>query len=590
MGDRATLGDARRVAEELTPDEARLLVLLAQMPLVWTDALCPLARLGSRATTYRCLGNLRARGLVDRLHPRRLGGAASKLYHLTDLGVAVVASTRGLDLAHLATMHRLRGQDLAARLRALPHLTALYELATALVQPGGSLGYWLAPWRGRYFKMTSRALQRVSVPAYMEVEVDGDLAVPYLLLPDDGSRELNTFRSNVVRLAEYLAFRGDMPDLVVATTHKSRALEWKKLLNDVCGDGRTRPLPSYVFTWDVVADGLAQSVTPRPMARAHARHIPVRCSDPQPPSRKVPELVSQGLRGAAVLDLLPDDGDLLELVGRHPFLSTEDIAHVLGWSLDKASRTRRTLIALGLLREPGEGELCRGTRKRLTELSTLGLGLVAAGVGLTPAGATEMLGLSGGGPLEPFGQRRVLVRDSPHTLGVNSLFVGLYRVAADWRRRGNEYFVTNWYGPPGRAWRGTRPDGRAEFWVGDVRYAFVLEYDRGTEGEAQLVWKFDGYRRLYAKTTGVVSLTVLVVTMDAAREERIARAILTACAGRGTGLPVLITTEERVQAERDGLLACIWRAPASCRRRHWLKRPPGPVPYGYGRPPSEPYL
>ncbi|MDP9383553.1 MAG: replication-relaxation family protein [Chloroflexota bacterium] len=589
MSDRATFWDARRAIAELTPDGTRVLVLLAQAPLLWTDAVCTLAPLGSRATAYRCLEKLRGQGLVGQLRSRQLGSGAPQMYHLTDLGVAVVASMRGLDAAHLAMMHRLRGEDLATRLKGLPHLSSLYELATALVPPGGSLGHWLAPWTGRYFKPTVRALQRVSLPAYIEIRDDRDRTTPYLLLPDDGSRELYTYKATLVRLGEYIGFRGELPNLIVATTHAPRADEWKELLNEPRGDGRARRLPGCVFTWDEVAEGLTQSITPRPLSKSHAQPIAVRRASPEGVSRKVPELVSRGLRGASSLDLSPDDGDLLELIARHPFLSTDDIACVLDWSPDKVSRTRRRLLTVGLLREPREGELGTGIGHGLTEVTNAGLGLVAARVGLTPADATAMLGLSGGGPQEPFGQRQALARDTAHTLGVNALFVGLYRVAAAWRQAGNEYSVTNWLGALGRASRGARPDGHAEFWAGDVRYAFTLEYDRGTEGEAQLVWKFDGYRRLYAKTTVVPSLTVLVVTTDAVREERVARAILTAYAGRGASLPVLITTEERVQAERDGLLASIWREPASSRRRHWLKRPPGPVPYGYGRPPSEPY-
>jgi hypothetical protein len=192
MSERATFGDARRVVWELTPDGARVLVLLAQAPLLWTDAVCTLAPLGSRATAYRCLEKLRVQGLVERLRSRQLDSGAPQLYHLTDLGVAAVASTRELDPAHLATMHRLRGEDLAVRLMGLPHLTALYELATALVPLGGSLQRWVAPWTGRYFKLTAKALQRVSVPAYLEIRDEADRAVPYLLLPDDGSREMST--------------------------------------------------------------------------------------------------------------------------------------------------------------------------------------------------------------------------------------------------------------------------------------------------------------------------------------------------------------------------------------------------------------
>ncbi len=146
---------------------------------------------------------------------------------------------------------------------------------------------------------------------------------------------------------------------------------------------------------------------------------------------------------------------------------------------------RHRLLEDRLVREPDPGELDDSARG-LTELTVAGLAVVAAELGLTPSAAVRTCGLSGGGPEEPFGQRRPLTREAEHALGVSSLFLGLYRAVVDWRRRGFEYWVLA---------------------IGQVRYEFRLEYDRGTEREARLVWKFEAYRRLRGRVP-----TLLVVT------------------------------------------------------------------------------
>lgn len=85
---------------------------------------------------------------------------------------------------------------------------------------------------------------------------------------------------------------------------------------------------------------------------------------------------------------------------------------------------------------------------------------------------------------------------------------------------------------------------------------------------------------------GETSPTLLVVTQSRDSEQRVADAVLTACALSGEMLRVLITTGARIRADHDGLLGCIWREPVNRGRRHWLVRPVV-APFGYGCPPSE---
>jgi hypothetical protein len=274
-------------------------------------------------------------------------------------------------------------------------------------------------------------------------------------------------------------------------------------------------------------------------------------------------------------------------VGRHPFLGTGDLATLTGRRTDTVARLAARLGRSGLLRKIGEDELGSAAAGiEVVELTREGLSVVAAQASLTPAAAVKFNHLSGGGPDAPFGQRRALARDPEHTLGTNGVFVALYRVAAQWQSRGHACRVLKWRSAAACVRDDVRPDGYAVLGIGPVRYAFELEYDRGTEQRRDLLAKFDAYQRRLAAGRGETFPTLLVVTLNRDSEQRIADAVLTACALSGEPLPVLITTGAQIRADRNGLLGRIWREPVNRGRRHWLVRPVV-APFGYGCPPSE---
>lgn len=452
----------------------------------------------------------------------------------------------------------------------------------------GRLRRWVNPWRRRYYKPSVKSIQFVSLSAYAEFETGTGEMFPLLLIPHPKELPLSAFASAVQGLGEYAAFYGgDVPDLVVATD-KHQVNEWEGLLDDPGGKGVPPPLPGYVFTWDEVDEDLASMVQPRPTALSHLTDVPVKPAEAPGPSPSPRRMVGRRLDGVAGDTVSPADRQVLDLIARHPFLAVEELAIVMGWTHGKVSRARSRMIRGDLLRQPGTAAMRLADEAPRSEITTRGLGVLAAGVGLTPARAVAALGLSGGGPDEPFGQRAALARNFEHTIGVNAVFVALYRVIAAWRRAGFECHVSNWQNAAACARHSMRPDGRGELWLGEVRYDFFLEYDRATESEAQLVWKFDAYRRFYEDSASPPQPTLLVVTQCSAGETRIARAVLTACAGWGRLLPVLITTEQAVGTDRDGLLGRIWREPVDRGRRHWIRRPPRLSTLGYGVPPSEP--
>ncbi len=578
--------DAREAAESLSAHQTQALELLAQAPLLWPEAICTLAGLGSRATGYRRLEKLVELRLVKWIRPPLREMNSPRLYHLTDLGVTTVALRLGVEPAELAQSRRLRAEQLLRELPGLPYLSALYELLVGLVPPGGRLERWVRPWRGRYRTPRAKALLAASTPAYAEVSHGSGPAAPYLLLADICDRPLESYRRSVTRLAGYRAYRRDMPDLVVATTSERRALGWEELLASVCRGLGTAELPGYVFTWEEVAEGLPGRIAPRVPARGHAAPEVLAPLPSHGGRGPLPRPVGPPLAPPKWAVLSPHDRELLAQVGRHPFLSAEGLSLAADRQLEQVEPARKRLIRNALLREPDPGEL-DGEAKGLTELTATGLAVVAAQRGLAPLSAAKVCGLSGGGPEEPFGQRSALAREAGHTLGVNSLFLGLYRVAADWRRRGFEYRVLEWWCAAACARGDVRPDGYGVLAIGPVRYDFELEYDRGTQRRQDLLAKFDGYRHERVRSgDGVANL--LVVTLSRHTEERIAGAVLTACAGSGESLPVLITTEARVRTDRDGLLGRIWREPVDRGRRHWLVRPQV-APFGYNCPPSEPF-
>ena len=584
------------ILEELSPHNADVLMLLAQAPLMSTEVIRPLAGLGSNATAYRTVKALRDHGLIRSLRPRESSIPSPLLHYLTELGIAAVARSRRLDARHLALRYRLRPEDIARRIDALPHLTSLYALAASLVPRGGILWRWVSPWRRRYFKLSAKSIQRVSLPAYAEIDNGTGVPCPYLLLPHRQELPLSGYASTVAGLGEYAVFSGgDVPNLVVATD-KHQVSDWEELLDDPGGKGVLAPLPGYVFTWEEVGEGLASVVQPRPTALAHLAQVPVRSAEALGASQAYHRALGRRHGEVANRTPSPVNRQLMELIARHPFLEVDELAIVMGWTCYTLSRARRRMSRSGFIRELGANEATLneatleatlGEGKRPSELTVPGLEVLAAGVGLTPTQAVAALGLSGGDPDEPFGQRAALARNFAHTVGVNAVFVGLYRVIAAWRRAGFEYHISNWQSAAACARRDMRPDGRGELWLGEVRYDFYLEYDRATESEAQLIWKFDAYRRFYENWAKASQPTVLVVTRSSASEARIARALLAACTGWGHLLPVLITTEERIGSQRDGLLGCIWREPVDRGRRHWLRRPPRVTSLGFGSPPSE---
>lgn len=595
--------DAERAVAKLTGSGRRTLLLLARLPFLWVEALQALCGLEDSASLYRLLKRLEEMDLVAAVQPALRPGHSPRLLYLTDLGLATVALDQQVDPASLARCNRLGRRDLLGLLPGLPQLVATYELLVALARSGGgrpNLLAWERPWRRRFSRPTAKAPVTVELPAYAALSWEEARTGAYLLIPDLGSCPLRAYKPALTGLlALRTAWRGDFPTLLIATSDGGRAEGWEYLLESVAGARLEVPFLATVVTWNDLPTGVRQSAAPSAAVEMSAETLVNRVKLPRlvlrQSGRPLPRLVGEALGdpcncgaggepGLVVLGLSPAERELLDLVGRHPFLAAEDLGVILGWTSEWARTLRNRLIRKGLLRLVGVEEVgVQLAKLKLAELTPAGLELVAAQQGLGLSAAVRWNGLTGGGPECPVGLRRSLLRNPEHTLGVNALFAGLYRVASRLAGLGSDDAVLEWRNSTVCTRGRLRPDGYGLYRRQGRRLGFFLEYDRGTTRPRDYLEKLSAYydyRDSGRFARDYLSFpTILIVTTDRSAEGRLARAAQAAATGREPGLSVLLTTEWRVSRDPsnpEGMLGPIWRAPAEgseSRHRWWDSEP-----------------
>lgn len=578
---RPTWAQAEHALGQLSPQDLRILLLLDRLPLLWTDVIQRLEGRGRPWGLYDSLRRLRRLEMTGALRLEVWRGFAPRLLHLSDLGLAAISLSQCVDPVHLAMRNGLRRQDLVSALPGLPYLAACYELLGMLAASGEGnpeLVAWERPWRGRYLRRRSLGTDTVRLPAYAALAWGGGIG-EYLLLPDLGSCPLTAYRARLLGLLEYRrSHSGRVPTLIIAAPSQRRVGSWNKLMDDLSRTSRQLPLPVWLVTWSEVTSGLApvhlRQVSTRRPTPEHDRPVRMRTRHPAPARRPIPRIV--GELPLPAIELGAADREMMDVLGRHPFLPLTGVPAVLGSSLDRCRRRRALLVDAGLARVLGSEEVGEHAALGIAELTSKGLQVLAAQQGLSLAESVRHNGLAGGGPDTPLGTRRSLLRDLEHTLGADGVFVELCGAA---KRRGDErqYRLLEWLGAAACAVRGVRPDGYGLLRYAAEDYSFFLEYDRGTMQVRDLREKFEayycwlesaGFRRHYDTFP-----TVLIVTRDPASEERIARVLRSVGLGRIAELPVLLTTQGRRQADRDGLLGPIWREQGSTERRYWLSGP-----------------
>lgn len=587
--------DAEAAASRLTESDRRALLLLVRLPLIWEAAIERLYGLRGGASVYRCLARLRTMGLIAEMRPALRPVRNPGLFHLTDLGIATVALDQQVDPEYLARRARLRGADLLGRLARLPHVLAVYDLLAALADSRTGpvdLLAWEQPWRRAFTRPTRRAPISVELPAHAVLSW-GSQAASCLLVPDLATHPLHVHRH---LLAQLLAMRhlavDAFPTLAVATID-ARHAAWHHLLRDVARERGEAPLSGDVATWREVREDRASfdqvALSIRPTSTFSARHLQLPLLDPRPPGRPIPQPVARDLSRAALtahqlLTLTGMERDLLDLIGRHPLLSPDSLAAVLGWEVRRLRERLARMIRSGLVRLLEVGERRTSGLWGLAELTVQGLKLVAAQQGLSVPQAVRSNGLAGGGPECEVGARHHLLRNLEHTIGADAVFVDLYRRLGTRGAATGGDAVLEWRNAAACSRRRMRPDGYGMIRRGGELFGFFLELDRGTMGSRDYAEKWSAY--YHYRDSGDFERdydgfpTILVVTTENAVEERIARSVRAAGVGRWEPLPVLLTCEWRINRDptnSDGLLGPIWREPSGDfdDRRRW---PPGRTP------------
>ena len=122
-----------KIGTSLTEIDWRLLHWLLCYPLQRADDLgVGVARWASRATVYRRVQRLEARELVERVLPKT-PGTGKRLYHLSNLGLHLLASHLERPARELAHAWQADEAGLLRRLSRLPTLLLLQEVVNGLV-------------------------------------------------------------------------------------------------------------------------------------------------------------------------------------------------------------------------------------------------------------------------------------------------------------------------------------------------------------------------------------------------------------------------------------------------------------------------
>ncbi len=595
MTPRGKWEDAGRRARELKSNDRRTMLLLGTLPLATETVLEHVSGVSYGSSVYSCLRRLREAGLVGGIRPPQAGTPGPRRHYLTDLGLATLAVDQEVDVRELARRNGLRRNDLLALVPQLDQLAAVYELLgqLALAGPGDpQLVAFACPWRWRAMVPGYKRPLSLALPALATFDWNCRSA-SFLLLPDVTGTPIRRYRQALDRLLAKRAYdRQELPLLIIASSAAARVARWTELLRDLEQARREAPIPACVGTWAELP-----GILTRHIGGGHVATVRTPQRKPLPPLKAVcpgadvPSLVGDlgdlegeaaigpAHRGALDLALTRPDRAILQLLGRHPFLTPEEIAVLFGWTCRRTSERCQRLVHQGLLRRLDEQER-RGhpdAAGRL-ELTRQGLRLVAAQRRSGVSGASNQSTIIGGGPDRPSRWRKHLADHLDHTIGANRVFVDLCRAARREAANGTADALEEWQSPAEVCRRGFYPDGYGLYRHDGKLHGFFLEYDRGSEKPGQYLKKFGAHYdmrdtgRLEHDYAGVP--LILVVTVGNAAEDRIARAARAASVGRMCPLRILLTTEWRIRRDPDGVLGQIWRTPTGGfgERCCWLPR------------------
>lgn len=287
---------AHLVTDHLYAQDDPILDLVARLPLVWPTVLQRLRGLADPADLYRRLKRLTALGLLAALSLPWRVGHSPRLYHLTDLGLAVLARDWNTEPADFARCLKLRRADLLARLPGLPVLLDAYAVLAALTVAGDAepqLRRWASPWRARFSPPFRRHPIALRAPALAELAWD-DVGAAYAILPDRGV-DLRAHRPLLdhLTLLHSQLDPDDVPFLIILT-QAHRASAWERLLDHLARHRNVARLPALVTDHDRLEADVARVASDYLRSVSEADDwLPARLPafTPRRPSTRLPRLV-----------------------------------------------------------------------------------------------------------------------------------------------------------------------------------------------------------------------------------------------------------------------------------------------------------
>jgi Replication-relaxation len=557
---------ADREAGRLSDVDDAVLRLAARLPLAPIPVLQPLTTL-SRAALYASVERLSDRGLLVRLGaPPHGGGRRPHLLLPSNLGFAVLALRGQLD----STRRWGRGRALVAQ---LPTLLGLYELLRAVAEAGQvrpRLRQWAQPWA---FKAPPSAAGRLGRTMHLPSVAVLEWALPdarcaseaFILVADRGGLSPAALRVQFAALARLAcADQQHVPAIVVvATTSERRVLAWRAM-----SELATRRYPGRLLKVDVATwadwEARAKARTARTDTTNASPPLASRCAE----DTRVPRLdLGVVERGVRRWDLDPGERAVLDVVGRHPFVSTAGVVDVLGAEAGWVRRRAARLIRRGLATRIAANEVPSKFRSRgpRLELTRDGLEVLAGYLGLPLASAVRYHGLAGGGAAAPVGSRRALLRNLHHTLGADEVFAAMAKAI----RRSPGAALLEWQNATACGQGRVRPDGYGLIRLGRREYGFFVEFDRGTVRPSALRAKFAAYVRYRASERAAREYdgfpSLLVVSEHPGGERRAMEALWAVVASQLE--PAVFFTTAALLAQ--GFSHAIWRRVGTAHHCRW---------------------
>jgi len=452
-----------------------------------------------------------------------------RLWTLTPAGIALVSEQAGPE------------QDTATKPRKPPRMelhtrVAAYRLlATRLRDADGPVRVvgWEQPWIRSATEPWSNRRRHVRIPAAAIVAHQAATGVTMerlLLLPDVGTAPLSSFRSLV---------RG-----LTAFSHQGTDPTGRASLLVVGVSGSNNPR-SRMSAW--------QSLLARVAAKMG-----------QPPLRarivECPELSPRGARDIRQRSSQCDQ--VLSLVARHPLLTREQLAQLIGTSNKRADEVIESLAAARLVRthhlDVALTDVLEPSSKRkrslvVIELTPAGRRDCAARLLLSSTRADRYHGLLG------LPGNTVRMRQLAHTIGANAIMVAFASCARRARQNRGDDAFEDWRSAAACARGRFRPDGYGCYRRKSTRFGFFLEYDRGTEHPRHYLAKFATYATYGASAACRANFNslpaLLVVATTDQSEARVAQHVYMAEQHHANWTwRTFLTTTGRIAIDPSGVL------------------------------------